>query len=54
MIMQDVQAGDLMMIKGGQEMPGDGIIIEANQIKIDESSMTGETKAMEKNTLEIC
>ena len=38
--------GDLMLLKGGQEIPGDALVIEANQIKIDESSMTGETKPM--------
>lgn len=41
-----------MIIKGGQEVPGDGLVIEANEIKIDESSMTGETKVMNKKPLE--
>lgn len=30
MIMQDILVGDLMLIKGGQEIPGDAIVIEAN------------------------
>ena len=36
------------------EVPADGILIEANEIKADESAMTGETKPIKKNTLEMC
>ena len=46
--------GDLLILQGGIEVPGDGVIIEANQIRIDESSMTGETTLMKKDTLEHC
>lgn len=51
---QNVVAGDVMLIKGGIEIPGDGIVIKGNSITIDESSMTGETKHMKKETLERC
>jgi Ca2+ transporting ATPase len=33
------------------EVPADGFLIEANEIICDESSMTGETKPIKKNTL---
>lgn len=36
------------------EIPGDGFVIEANSLKIDESSMTGETKPMSKDILDNC
>lgn len=42
-VMSDVLVGDILKLKGGIEMPGDGIVVEANSIQIDESSMTGET-----------
>ena len=34
--------GDIIYIKGGMELPADGIILEAVDIKCDESVMTGE------------
>jgi magnesium-transporting ATPase (P-type) len=33
------------------EIPGDGILIAGFSIKLDESSMTGETKAMNKESV---
>ena len=41
--------GDLIGLVGGMEIPGDAIVISANQLEIDESAMTGETLAMKKN-----
>ena len=52
--MQDVLVGDILKLKGGIEIPGDGIVVEANSIQMDESSMTGETMPMKKNVLEFC
>ncbi|MCP5019832.1 MAG: HAD-IC family P-type ATPase [Ketobacter sp.] len=51
---QDVQAGDVIKLKSGMEIAGDGVVIEGFSLAIDESSMTGETKKMNKNTLEYC
>lgn len=36
------------------EVPGDGILINGFSIIADESSMTGETKAMQKEAIEKC
>lgn len=36
------------------EIPGDGVVVESNQLKIDESSMTGETKPMDKASFQKC
>jgi len=43
-----------MLIQGGIEIPGDGIIVEANSIQIDESSLTGETEPMKKDQIDQC
>jgi P-type E1-E2 ATPase len=40
---EDIVVGDLLKIKLGMEVPADGIVVEANDLMINESSMTGET-----------
>ena len=52
--MEDIRVGDLIIIKSGMEIPGDGIVIDGFSIQMDESSMTGESKAMVKEHLESC
>lgn len=54
MNISDVMVGDVLFLRGGIEIPGDGVVIEANSVKIDESSLTGETEAMDKNVFEYC
>jgi len=54
MAIQDVECGDLLLLKGGMEIPGDGVVIHANSIQIDESSLTGETAPMPKNCFSEC
>lgn len=49
-----MQVGDLMKLKGGIEIPGDCIVVEANSVTIDESSMTGETMPMKKDGIARC
>ena len=51
---QNVVVGDILLVKGGIEVPGDGIVIKGNSITIDESSMTGETRHMKKESLNRC
>ena len=46
--------GDIVKIEGGMEVTGDGVVIEANSVTVDESPMTGETKPMKKNTISFC
>ena len=52
--MNAVVVGDLVLIKSGMEIAGDGILIEGFSVLVDESSMTGETKPMPKESIEIC
>jgi magnesium-transporting ATPase (P-type) len=51
---QEVVVGDLIMLKQGMEVAGDGIVLEGYTLQLDESSMTGETKPMNKDSLEKC
>lgn len=54
MSIEDVEVGDVVIIKSGMENPGDAIVIEGFSIQVDESSMTGESKPMQKETFESC
>ena len=36
------------------EIPADGIVISASELTTDESSMTGETDPLKKNTIDAC
>ena len=44
----DVQIGEIVVVKAGQSVPLDGVIVEGNGA-IDESTITGESIAVEKN-----
>jgi P-type E1-E2 ATPase len=46
--------GDIIKIETGMNIPVDGIILEANGVLSDESSMTGESDHLFKETLEKC
>ena len=50
----EVEVGDLVVVKSGMENPGDAILIEGFSIHMDESSLTGESKPMHKETLQKC
>lgn len=49
-----VLVGDLIQIYEGMEIPADGYVVEAAEITIDESAMTGETEPIKKNVLAEC
>ncbi|XP_070503419.1 plasma membrane calcium-transporting ATPase 2 isoform X3 [Chironomus tepperi] len=44
----DIVVGDICQIKYGDLLPADGIIIQSNDLKIDESSLTGESDHVKK------
>ncbi|XP_046911499.2 plasma membrane calcium-transporting ATPase 2 isoform X1 [Dermatophagoides farinae] len=46
----DLVVGDICIIKYGDVIPADGILFEYNELKIDESSMTGESDLVAKRT----
>ena len=53
-ISDEILVGDLTKINYGEILPADMILIEGNGIKIDESSLTGESNAMTKKPYEKC
>lgn len=50
----EVLVGDLVLIKSGMEIAGDGLVVEGYSLQLDESSMTGETKPMNKESIDVC
>lgn len=40
---RDVVVGDIVIMETGDEVPADGTLIEATDVQVDESSLTGET-----------
>uniref|UniRef100_A0A182JW71 Calcium-transporting ATPase n=1 Tax=Anopheles christyi TaxID=43041 RepID=A0A182JW71_9DIPT len=45
----DIVVGDICQIKYGDLLPADGILIQSNDLKVDESSLTGESDHVKKN-----
>ncbi|KAJ8751402.1 hypothetical protein K2173_016605 [Erythroxylum novogranatense] len=48
----DVVVGDLIPLSIGDQVPADGILVSGHSLAIDESSMTGESKIVHKNSRE--
>ncbi|ELR97109.1 calcium-translocating P-type ATPase, PMCA-type [Gloeocapsa sp. PCC 73106] len=49
---QDLVVGDLAVLETGQEIPGDGEVIEAVSLQVDESKLTGEDRPVTKHTID--
>lgn len=45
----EIVVGDVCLVKYGDCVPADGVIIQSNDLKMDESSLTGESKYAEKS-----
>jgi len=45
---EDVQLGDILIVKAGESIPVDGIVVEGNS-SVDESALTGESIPVEKH-----
>ena len=46
---EDLVPGDIIILEAGNYVPADSRLIECFNLKIEESSLTGETEGMEKN-----
>ncbi|XP_041080650.1 plasma membrane calcium-transporting ATPase 2 isoform X3 [Polyodon spathula] len=47
-LVADIVTGDIAQVKYGDLLPADGILIQGNDLKIDESSLTGESDHVSK------
>jgi Ca2+-transporting ATPase len=48
-MIEDVLVGDLVELDSGDQVPADGLVVEAFDLRIDESVMTGEPDAIKKS-----
>ncbi|CAB3385775.1 Hypothetical predicted protein [Cloeon dipterum] len=44
----DIVVGDICQVKYGDLLPADGVVIQSNDLKVDESSLTGESDHVKK------
>lgn len=49
-----VLVGDIVKVRGGMEIAGDGILLQGYNVQVDESSMTGETEPIHKASISEC
>lgn len=45
---RELVPGDIMFIEEGVKIPADGVVLKANDLRVDESSLTGEAEAVWK------
>ena len=50
----EIVVGDVVLIQEGMNIPADGWLVQASDLRIDESHLTGENEASLKDTLERC
>ncbi|KAK6046893.1 e1-E2 ATPase [Cooperia oncophora] len=48
-VVNDLVVGDVARVKYGDLLPADGLVIQSNDLKIDESSLTGESDLIRKS-----
>ncbi|KAG8199832.1 hypothetical protein JTE90_000919 [Oedothorax gibbosus] len=48
-LVSEIVVGDICQVKYGDLLPADGLVIQSNDLKIDESSLTGESDHVKKS-----
>ncbi|CAF2551092.1 unnamed protein product [Rotaria sp. Silwood2] len=46
---KDIVVGDICQVKYGDLLPADGVVVQSNDVKVDESSLTGESDLIKKH-----
>jgi Ca2+ transporting ATPase len=46
---KDIVVGDILQVKYGDLLPADGVVVQSNDLKVDESSLTGESDLIKKH-----
>jgi Ca2+-transporting ATPase len=46
----DIVVGDVIPLNIGDQVPADGVLVAGHSLAVDESSMTGESKIVQKNS----
>ena len=46
---KEIVVGDICQIKYGDLLPADGVVVQSNDLKVDESSLTGESDLIKKH-----
>jgi len=49
---EELVIGDVVFLRAGDKVPADGRIIESKNLKINEASLTGESQAVEKKSID--
>ncbi len=49
---KDIVVGDIVLLNAGEEVPADCILLEAEHLSVNESSLNGESTASHKTTIE--
>lgn len=49
-LQEEIVPGDIVLLKAGGKVPADGRLLEAHNLKVNESALTGEWQPAEKNT----
>jgi len=45
---KEIVPGDLIVLRAGDKIPADGVVLTANELRVNEAMITGETKEMHK------
>ncbi|OXB71750.1 UNVERIFIED_CONTAM: hypothetical protein H355_006193 [Colinus virginianus] len=50
----DLVVGDLLQLEAGDEIPADALLVQGRDVKVDESSLTGESDPITKEPFLVC
>lgn len=52
-LLEEIVPGDILLLKGGNIVPGDCYLLEVDDLQVDESTLTGEPNAAEKQVGDV-